>query len=284
MTDPSHPSSAEITERARSNLAFALLSLPKKRRRDMVSFYAFCRVVDDIADSDDLTLAERRAKLETWRAAVRGEGPSPDKLVDEARALAPKYGFDPDLLCEVIDGCLSDLGRSRFETFDELLRYCYQVASAVGLVSIHIFGHRHPRTRDYARHLGYALQLTNILRDVGQDARDCGRIYLPLEDLRQFGVTERQILEGRSDDRFLALMEFQYERARDYYQRAEDELPPEDRQSMVAAEMMGQIYFEILKKLKRLEFPVFETRVGLHPLRKGMILAAYLVRTLIRAI
>ncbi len=162
--------------------------------------------------------------------------------------------------------------------------YCYQVASAVGLVSIKIFGHRHPRTRDYAIHLGYALQITNILRDVGQDARDTGRIYLPLEDLREFGVSESQILEGRYDDHFRALMRKQYDRARDFYQQAAAELPAEDRQTMVAAEMMAQIYSEILEKIRRQDFHVFEKRIGLSNVRKGLILAAYLLRSLVGAV
>jgi phytoene synthase len=180
----SSPSSAEITKRARSNLAFALLALPAERRRDMVSFYAFCRVVDDIADEETHPIAERKTQLQAWKNTILHGAPSPDPLLDEVLALAPKYHFDPALLAELIDGVASDLGRSRFETFEELLHYCYQVASVVGLVSICIFGHSHPDTQKYALHLGYALQLTNILRDVGQDARDTGRIYLPLEDLR----------------------------------------------------------------------------------------------------
>ncbi len=275
---------AEITQRARSNLAFALLSLPVERRRDMVSFYAFCRVVDDIADDDSAPESARRERLCEWRAAVASQTRGVDPLLDEVLALAPKYDFDPALLIEIIDGVASDLGRTRFETYDELLKYCYQVASAVGLVSIRIFGHRHPGTRDYAVHLGYALQLTNILRDVGQDARETGRIYLPLEDLRACGVSEQQILERRHDARFVALMEKQYERAKAFYEQAERELPGEDRQSMVAAEMMAQIYFEILEKLKRHDFHVFERRLGLHPLRKGLILLGYLLRVLIRAV
>ncbi len=280
----SPPSSAEITKRARSNLAFALLALPAERRRDMVSFYAFCRVVDDIADDDTIPLEERKKRLQLWKDALLHGTPAPDPLLDEVRALAPKYDFDPGLLAELIDGVSSDLGRSRFETFDELLHYCYQVASVVGLVSIKIFGHTHPDTVHYAIHLGYALQITNILRDVGQDARDTGRIYLPLEDLRHFGVTEQQILDHHYDHRFHALMQRQYERAKSYYQRAEEDLPQADRQSMVAAEMMAQIYSEILEKMRGLEFRVFEKRIGLHPARKGLILAAYLLRSLIGAV
>lgn len=276
--------SADIARRAQSNLAFALLSLPKQRRRDMVSFYAFCRVVDDVADDDSIPTHQRQVALKTWKDAVLGLGPSPDPLLNEVVALAPKYGFDPALLGEIIDGVSSDLNRTRFETYEELLHYCYQVASVVGLVSIHIFGHQHPDTNRYALHLGYALQITNILRDVGQDARETGRIYLPMEDLRAFGVSEQQILDHRYDGAFQRLMERQFDRAKEHYHLAETFLDDADRKSMVAAEMMAQIYFEILLRLKRFEFRVFDKRIGLNPLRKGAILLAYLLRTAIGAI
>ena len=285
-------SAAEITRRARSNLAFALASLPAERRRDMITFYAFCRVADDIADDDSRSAHERRAHLAAWRTAVLQSGsPTPaadrtttEPLLAEVIALIPKYGIDPALLADILDGVATDLDRTRFATYAELLHYCYQVASAVGLVSIRIFGHRHDSARDYALQMGYALQLTNIIRDVGQDARDNGRIYLPLEDLQRFGVTEQQILEQRYDDRFRALMEHQYERAKACYQKADDVLHPEDRKAMIAAEMMGQIYYEILEKIKARDYRVFDKRIGLHPARKGLILLAYLLRSLIGAI
>ena len=274
-------SSQEITRRSRSNLAFALACLPAKRRRDMVSFYAFCRVVDDIADDPGKPAAEREQTLRTWHEAVlRGDG-SPAPILAETLALAQEYSFPRTLLGEIIEGVSSDLTHRRYETFPELLAYCYKVASAVGLVSIEIFGHRDPGCREYAIQLGYALQLTNILRDVGQDARDTGRIYLPLEDLRRFGVTEEAILAGQSDERFLALMDFEAARAEDYYKQAAAQLPAVDRRSMIAARMMGQIYHEILDKLRRERFPVFAKRVRLHPLRKAWILASHIARGLL---
>ena len=285
MTE-SQPSAAEIAKRARSNLTFALLSLPAERRRDMVSFYAFCRIVDDIADDAAVSLNQRRVTLKRWRAYIAKpeSGACPDLLVDEVLALATKYGFEAGLLLEVVDGVTSDLDRDRFETFEELRRYCYQVASAVGLISIKIFGYQDEGCRSYAIHLGYALQITNILRDVGQDARETGRIYLPLEDLRHFGVTEDQILEGHFDAKMEALLDRQYQRARDYYLQAEKDLPEGDRSSMIAAEMMAQIYFEILQKVRAQGFPVFERRVGLHPARKAAILGAYLLRSVLGAV
>lgn len=273
--------SRQITRNSRSNLAFALACLPAERKRDMISFYAFCRVVDDIADDATATVAARREELDRWKQAIRQGDGSLHPVLAEVVPLSGKYHFSPELLIEIIDGVASDLDTNRHETMADLLAYCYKVASVVGLVSIEIFGYKNPACKDYAVNLGYALQLTNILRDVGQDARDTGRIYLPLQELRAHGVTEQQILERRSDERFVALARSIYEQARRYYDLAAAQLPPEDAASMVAARMMGQVYSEILEKVRRLEFPVLDQRVRLHPLRKGMILGGYLLRGLL---
>ncbi len=274
-------SSKHIARQSRSNLAFALACLPRERKNDMISFYAFCRIVDDIADDPEAPVAERQRELDAWKAAImRGDG-TLHPLLAETIPLAAKYGFDPALLIEIIDGVASDLTRDRYETLPDLLGYCYKVASVVGLVSIHIFGHRDPACHDYAVNLGYALQLTNILRDVGQDARDTRRIYLPLEDLRAHGVTEEQILAGQSNEAFLRLMDTFYQHARRYFDLAASQLPRAERRNMIAAEMMAQVYSEILEKLRRNGFQVFARRERLHPLRKGAILASYLLRGLI---
>lgn len=276
---PSAETSTEITRRSRSNLAFALLCLPKERRRDMVSFYAFCRLVDDIADEGPQSIAERREELEQCRRAVLDPStPSAHPILRETAALPTRYGFDPLLLSQIIDGVASDLDQQRYDTLDELLSYCYKVASVVGLVSIHVFGHKNPATSDYAVHLGYALQITNIMRDVGEDARDNGRIYLPKDLMQRFGVTEEQVLAGRSDPAFLTLMRHLYGLARSEYDQAQAALPAEDRPNMIAAEMMATIYREILEKMRAEGYPVFEKRVRLHPLRKGLILATSLAK------
>lgn len=282
---PAAPASTiHIARQSRSNLAFALACLPAERKRDMISFYAFCRVVDDLADQESLSVNERGQRLSVWRRAVVDGDGSCHPILAEVLPLAAKYGFSTALLAEIIDGVSNDLTRNRYETFDDLLGYCYKVASAVGLVSIEIFGHKNPRCRDYAINLGYALQLTNILRDVGQDARDFGRIYLPLEDLRRFGMTANDVLEGTYDDRFVALMEFEYERTRHYYDMAAAQLPDEDRQAMVAAEMMGQIYREILEKIRARHFQVFDQRLRLSAIRKGVILGGYLLKGFLRMV
>lgn len=268
----------QITRRAKSNLAFALACLPPERKRDMISFYAFCRVVDDIADDPGRSEEEKERELGHWRKCVLENAPPGHPVLDEAVLLPGKYGFPRAWMAEIIDGVASDITRLRYETFEELLAYCYKVASVVGLVSIEIFGHQCPETKDYALNLGYALQLTNIMRDVGQDARETGRIYLPLAELKQFGVTEDEILRGIGSSRFEKLMDFQYRRARDYYQAARRLLPPADERNMVASEIMAEIYSTILEKLKRERYPVFEKRCKLNPMHKVWILAKHLIR------
>lgn len=269
---------AQIARRAKSNLALALACLPAARRKDMISFYAFCRVVDDIADSTHLGEAEKEGQLAEWKRCA-GEGRPPGHpVLDEVVVLPRKYGFPRAWLVEIIDGVASDVGRVRYETYEELLGYCYKVASVVGLVSAEIFGCQNPASRDYAIKLGYALQLTNIMRDVGQDARETGRIYLPLEDLRKFSVTEAEILDGRHNQRFVQLMDFQHSRAARLFDEAEKLLPRDDRRHLLPAVMMGRIYREILDKLKRERYQVFTRRCRLHPLRKGWILCTHMLR------
>ena len=284
MSPPPETSTA-IAKKSKSNLAFALACLPAPRKRDMISFYAFCRIVDDIADNPDAPEDAKRAELALWRSAVLNHGAGlSDPVLAEVVALPEKYGFSPELLAQIIDGVASDLTIVRYQTFDELLAYCYKVASVVGLVSIHIFGHKDPRCHDYAVALGYALQLTNIMRDVGEDARDSQRVYLPLDELAQFGVTVDDILQCRYSPGFSQLMEFQYKRARHYYEEAAKLLPAVDRRNMIASEMMGQIYREILEKLHRTGFQVFDRREKISKLRKGVILGSYLLRGLIGAV
>ncbi|HCN29356.1 MAG TPA: squalene synthase HpnD [Verrucomicrobiales bacterium] len=269
---------AQIARKAKSNLALALACLPAQRRHDMIAFYAFCRVVDDIADSPHLSEAEKEGRLHEWKRCV-SEGRAPGHpVLDEVVVLPRKYGFPRAWLAEIIDGVASDIGRVRYETYEELLAYCYKVASVVGLVSAEIFGCQNPASRDYAIKLGYALQLTNIMRDVGQDARETGRIYLPLEDLRKFSVTESEILDGRHNQRFVRLMDFEHERAAKLFKDAEKMLPADDRRHLLPAAMMARIYSEILEKLRRERYQVFTRRCRLHPLRKGWILCSYLAR------
>jgi phytoene synthase len=258
---------ADITRRASSNFYYAFMLLPLERRRALYAVYAFCRFVDDIAD--DESIANPAELLVRWREELRNVyAGQPTRTV--SRALADnvsRFNIPQRYFEEVIDGVEMDLSRRRYDTFDELALYCRRVASAVGLICIEIFGYFNPATRVYAEKLGLAFQLTNILRDVCEDAQR-GRIYLPLEDLHRFGVTEADLLNGVYDERFRALMAFEAHRARDLYNEAEAALPPEDRAAMLSAEAMRLIYSALLEQIVRSNFKVFDRRHRLSTPRK----------------
>jgi phytoene synthase len=237
---------ASITRRSSSNFYYAFMLLPAERRQALYSVYAFCRFVDDITDSESVS---RPAELLTrWREELeRVFNGSPTHPISRAlahnvhRFAIPRRYFE-----DIIDGVEMDLGRTRYAAFEELRLYCYRVASAVGLVCIEIFGYRNPRAREYAEHLGIAFQLTNIIRDLSEDAAR-GRIYLPQEDLARFGVSEDDILHGVDTLELRRLLEYEVERARSFYAQAVSALPPEDRAAMVCAEAMRSIYQALLE-------------------------------------
>jgi phytoene synthase len=250
---------AAITQRSGSNLALAFILLPKERRQGMAALYAFCREVDDVADEDSRPVEERARMLEEWRVDVRKActGGAPAFAVNrELQLVIQAYGLKFELFDELIRGCEMDLVRHRYETYEELEQYCYRVASVVGLLSIEVFGYTDPGCREYAVHLGKALQFTNILRDVRRDA-ERGRIYLPAEELRRHGVTDEEILRGVYSDRYQRAAEAVAERAREFYRAARRTLPDADRRSMVAAELMGSVYWRLFKKLEATRFHVF---------------------------
>ncbi|MFL6567611.1 MAG: phytoene/squalene synthase family protein [Chthoniobacterales bacterium] len=266
----------KITRRSKSNLALAFVSLGKERRADITTFYAFCRVIDDIADSDELTTEQKRHSLGAWRRWLSNTEPNEDALAAEIRALIAKYPLTPTMLEEIIAGVEMDLTISRYATWDDLRLYCYRVASAVGLVSIEIFGYTNPRCKEYAIELGLALQTTNIIRDVGKDMR-LGRIYLPQDEIARFGYSEAELLAGKRNTQFLALMKFQAERSHKFFANAAALLPREDRSSMVAAEIMARVYHSLLRKIERDEFRVFEKEYRLNRLQKISHIAAQLL-------
>ncbi len=270
---------AKITRQSKSNLALAFISLGRERRRDITIFYAFCRVIDDIADSSELDVAEKRARLTAWRKMLRTPKPADPPLAPEVRSLIDKYSLSPSMLEEIIAGVEMDLSISRYATFEELRVYCYRVASAVGLVSIEIFGYRNPACKDYALELGLALQMTNIIRDVGKDLRS-GRIYLPQEDLARFDYSETELQDRQYNERFIRLMEFEAARAREFFSRAAAALPPEDRRAMVPAEIMGAIYRGLLRRMELDKFRVFEKEYRLSRLAKASRIATQLLKSL----
>ena len=251
--------SSSITRKSASNLALAFVLLPKAKRDGMTALYAFCREVDDVADDESAPVEQRRTNLAAWRADIARacSGGRPEFRVNqELQPVIATHKLPFELFDELIRGVEMDLAIKRYETFEHLDQYCYRVASVVGLLSIEIFGYKNPACRDYADYLGKALQLTNILRDVRTDA-ERGRIYLPLAELAGAGVSEEEILRFEYSDRFHALAQRVAARARHFYQLARHTLPPEDRRSMAAAELMGSVYWRLFRKLEAQGFDVF---------------------------
>ncbi|HEY1768644.1 MAG TPA: phytoene/squalene synthase family protein [Chthoniobacterales bacterium] len=261
-------SAEQITRASQSNLALAFVSLGGERRRDITLFYAFCRLIDDIADDPQLSVEEKARELTRWRDALTQVSPNEPPLAAELRNLFEKYAITPAMLAEIIDGVEMDLTIARYETFAALREYCYRVASAVGLVSIEIFGYRNPVCREYAVELGLALQTTNIIRDVAKDLAN-GRIYLPQEDMAQFDYSEADLRAKTYDERFVRLMHFEADRAQRFFARAAALLPREDRRSMVGAEIMASIYRALLQRMERDRFRVFERDYRLNRFAKS---------------
>lgn len=272
MTD-----SAEITRQAKSNLAFALQILPKDRRDGMVTFYAFCRVVDDLADDTAKPLEEREAALAAWQEGLEKGFANPDALQAEVVALIERYAIPVHLLTAIIEGCRMDLRPQRFGTWEDLSQYTWKVACAVGLASLKVFGATDPASERYAVALGHALQLTNILRDVGEDLSNGGRIYLPLADFARFQYSERDLIGRVHDGRFMAMMAYQADRAAAFYQEAIDLMPKSDAKALVPAEIMRSIYQTLLEKMRKDGFKVFAQRYRLSRARKMAIFSKHLL-------
>jgi 15-cis-phytoene synthase len=259
--------SRTITRKSASNLAMAFVLLPRAKRDGMSALYAFCREVDDVADDETVAVAQRRAQLAAWREDVgRACGTEqPQFPVNrELQHVIRQYHLPFEHFNALLKGVEMDLDVKRYEDYEALELYCYRVASVVGLLSIEVFGYRDPACRQYAVLLGKALQLTNILRDVQSDAQR-GRIYLPLSELARFKVVPEEILRLEYSSRFRDLASSVAERARQFYRQAGAMLPAVDRRSMVAAELMGSVYWRLLRKLEAKGFNVFgpeRTRLG----------------------
>jgi phytoene synthase len=250
--------------------------LPKEERAAIKTIYAFARRIDDIVDenpsAEESVVNEKRKRLAWWRQqieAIYSESAETSASVFPLAAVVRRYNLPKQYLLTVIDGCERDLTQRRYETFDDLKRYCYSVASIIGLISIEIFGYRHEATRQYAINLGYALQLTNILRDVKTDM-DRGYIYIPREDLVRFRYTEDDLRNEVYDERFINLMEFQAKRAREFYHQARALLRPDERMTMVAAQIMDAIYYRLLEKIELSDFRIFADRVRVSTSHKIM--------------
>ncbi len=256
------------TAQSGSSFYYSFLFLPPPRRRAITAFYAFCREVDDVVDEcTDLDVA--RTKLAWWRTEVAAlyEGKAKHPVALALTALLPEFNIEEARLYEIIDGMEMDLTQHRYADFSALQKYCYRVASVVGLVSAEIFGHSHPDTLKYAENLGMAFQLTNIIRDVGEDARR-DRIYIPVDELARFNVTAADIMHARHSEAFVQLMQFQVERALNYYRDAMNFLPQQDRRSQRPGLVMAAIYRTLLEEIRADGMQVLNQRTSLTPLRK----------------
>ena len=258
--------------RSGSSFYYAFLFLPPPRRAAITAFYAFCREVDDVVDEvSDAGVAA--TKLQWWRHEVAQAfaGRPSHPVMQALLPLAPSYSIEPAHLLAVIEGCQTDLEQTRFLDFAALQRYCHLVAGVVGEVAANIFGRHEAATVAYAHQLGQAMQLTNIIRDVGDDARR-GRIYLPMAELQRFDVKAQELLKREPpwgySERFGALMRFQAERAHAAYERALSLLPAADRAAQKPGLMMANIYRSLLREIEAQNFQVLHQRTSLTPLRK----------------
>jgi phytoene synthase len=251
-----------------SSFYYSFLFLPAERRRAITALYAFCREVDDTVD-DAIDLSVARTKLAWWRkeiAAMTAGAPT-HPVTQALQPHLANYSLESEHLIAIIDGMEMDLDQTRYLDFAGLKRYCWHVASAVGVLSARIFGATSPETLLYAEKLGLALQLTNIIRDVGEDARK-GRIYLPVNELQQFGVTAADILNARHSDNFEKLMHFQAARAQATYDEAFALLPIADRRAQRPGLIMAAIYRALLNEIERDGFHVLKQKISLTPIRK----------------
>lgn len=251
-----------------SSFYYSFLFLPTERRQAIMALYAFCREVDDVVDEcTDLAIAS--TKLTWWRQEVQRisnkQATHPVGLA--LQSVAPGINLPAEQLLEIIDGMEMDLQQSRYLDFKGLSLYCYRAASVVGLLAAEIFGYQDRQTQKYAHDLGMAFQLTNIIRDVGEDARR-GRIYLPMDELKQFNVPAADILNARYSENFTALMQFQYERAQRYYEQAFSLLPDVDRQNQRPGLIMAAIYRTLLDEIRSESFRVLHQRISLPATRK----------------
>lgn len=261
---------------------YSFLALPAREREAIVGVWDFCRAVDDAVDEGAGVEAAcpepgrgAASELARWRRELARcfDGGVPE--TEQGRRLKPlvsRFQLPRQPFEDLIDGVEMDLHLCRYETFELLHQYCLRVASAVGLICLPIFGARHARSREYATNLGVALQLTNIIRDVSSDLVR-GRLYLPLEDLRRFGCTEDEVKVGSVSARVRNLLRFECERAREFYRRAKESLPREDARRLVAARIMGAIYFDLLRRIERAGYDVFSGVVRVPRRRRAWIAA-----------
>jgi phytoene synthase len=256
-------SAVSVAKKSGSSFLYSFLVLNREQQKAIRAVYAFARRADDSVDEVN-DPGRQQERLEHWREQLSlcYEGQPDDPATVELQWAIRKYSIPREYFDELLEGCGMDISRSRYETFEQLRLYCYRVASCVGLICLPIFGCPYEQGKEYAIHLGLALQLTNIIRDVGADAKR-DRIYLPQEDLERFGINEESIIQGVYDENFAALMEFESARALGYYEKAYSLLPEDYRRQLLAARIMGRTYRKLLSRIMRGGYRVLEEKAKL---------------------
>lgn len=262
----------DIARKSKSSFYYAFNLLPAEQRDAMNTVYAFCRRTDDIVDENDFSDDVKYENLRKWRIELeRGlKGASNYPLLNNLSKIINQFNIPIEPFFDLIKGMEMDLQNIRYSNIDDLMEYCYRVAATVGLMSIEIFGYKNESAKNYAVNLGFALQLTNILRDVKKDA-DYGRIYLPQEDLQKFGYSENELLNNVYNENFVSLMRFEARRAKQYFEIANNSLNFEDKPSLFAARAMQHIYFNLLKKIETKNYNVFNENIKVSTSQKTAI-------------
>ena len=262
----------EISRKSKSSFYYAFNLLPEDKRDAMNTVYAFCRKTDDIVDESSDSTDLKYEKLRKWRIEFEKSfsGHSEFALLNKLGTTISKFDIPLEPFFELIKGMEMDLQKDRYKSFEDLQLYCYRVASTVGLMCIEIFGYKHPSTKQFAVDLGIALQMTNILRDIGNDAKS-GRIYLPLEDLKRFNYTEAEIMSLVYNDNFRDLMIYESARAKQYFKSATSNLDLDDKKTMFAARAMQHIYYKMLEKIINADYDVYNNDIKVSKFEKAGI-------------
>lgn len=265
-------SAKEISKKSKSSFYYAFNLLPEEKRDAMNTVYAFCRKTDDIVDENSDSTDVKYEKLRKWRIEFEKSfsGHSEFALLNKLGTTISNFNIPLDPFFELIKGMEMDLQKDRYKSFDDLQLYCYRVASTVGLMCIEIFGYKHPSTKQFAVDLGIALQMTNILRDIGKDAKN-GRIYLPQEDLIKFNYTEKEILSLIYNNNFRDLMIYESSRAKQYFNSATANLDLDDKKTMFAARAMQHIYYKMLENIIAADYDVFNNDIKVSKFEKAGI-------------
>lgn len=269
----------EIMRKSKTNFFYSSLFLDESRRDGLKTIYAFCRLTDDIADDRNADVETKKSNLGLWEKSLREAlyGENPSGIFPELKKQIDRFEIPHKPFFDLIKGMYMDLEKRQYRTFADLYEYCYCVASGVGLMSIQIFGYRNSCIRQYAEKLGVALQLTNIMRDVERDCAE-GRIYIPSDEMERFGYSEEDLKNKIFNDNFRRLMDFQYERALEYYREADKCLPYEEKKNMLPAMIMSSVYFKILSKIRRNGYNIFGKKIRVSKFNKIIIAISLYLR------